>query len=323
MQTINSQLKDGTLSQFHLLYGTERFMVRHYKNQIIKALQLEDDEMNCSYYEGDAISISEMIDVGQTLPFFAEKRLIIVENSGFFKSSTDLADMLPELPSSTYLVFVEKEVDKRNRLYKFVQKNGCVTEAKEESQQRLMNWVSGYCKNAGKNISGSTVLCLLQKVGMSMEILANELEKLIAYTGERVIIEPSDIDAVCTAQLNGKIFDMVDAVAERKTKKALALYHDLLELKEPPMRILALFSRQVLIMLMVEELQSKGARNDDIAKKCSLPPFAVKKYMAQGKKIGKTGLKRMLSYCASLDEAVKTGTLADQLAVELFIMDNS
>ena len=48
---------------------------------------MEDDEMNCSRYEGDSISLSEITDVGQTLPFFAQKRLILIENSGFFKSA--------------------------------------------------------------------------------------------------------------------------------------------------------------------------------------------------------------------------------------------
>lgn len=323
MQTISSQLETGALSQFHLLYGPERFMVRHYRNRIISALHMEDDEMNCSRYEGDSISLSEITDVGQTLPFFAQKRLILIENSGFFKSANELADILPDFPETTYVVFVEKEVDKRNRLYKFIQKNGCITEAKEENQQRLVTWVAGYCKNAGKNISQNTVLALLQKVGLSMEVLANEMEKLIAYVGERDTIEISDIDTVCTAQLTGKIFEMVDAVAERNTKKALSLYHDLLELKEPPMRILFLFSRHVMIMLMANELSKKGCSRDEIAKKCSVPPFAIGKYLSQGKNFGHAGLKKMLSHCASLEEAVKSGNLTDRLAVELFIMDNS
>lgn len=322
MQTIDAELDTGQISRFHLIYGEERFMVRHYRNALVKALRMEEDEMNCSRYEGDDVNLSEIMDVGQTLPFFAEKRLIVIQDSGLFKSSNDMADMLPAMSEVTYVVFVEKEVDKRNRLYKYVQKNGCVTEAKEESQPRLMNWVAGYLKKAGRSISKNIVQTFLMKVGNSMEVLMNEMEKLIAYTDGRDTIELEDIDAVCTAQITGKIFDMVDAVSSQNTKRALELYHDLLELKEPPMRILFLFTRQVNIMLQVIELQKKGNARDDIAKKCGIPPFAVNKYQNQGKNFGREGLIRMLNHCVELEESVKTGRLTDQLAVELFIMGN-
>ena len=83
--------------------------------------------MNASFFEGTSVPLQEVMSLGSTLPFFAEKRLILMENTELFKSSNEMADMLKNFPETTFVVFVEKHVDKRNRLYKWIQKNGCIT----------------------------------------------------------------------------------------------------------------------------------------------------------------------------------------------------
>ena len=51
--------------------------------------------MNYAYYEGKGVEIREVIDLAETLPFFAERRLIVFENTGLFKSSgADLAEYI-------------------------------------------------------------------------------------------------------------------------------------------------------------------------------------------------------------------------------------
>ena len=74
--------------------------------------------------------MKEIISLADTMPFFAERRLIMVDESGFFKGAApeELADYIPELPETTCLVFCEKEVDKRNRLYKKVKETGYAAE---------------------------------------------------------------------------------------------------------------------------------------------------------------------------------------------------
>ena len=62
-----------------------------------------------------------------------------------------------------------------------------------------------------------------------------------------------DVDDICTTQITNKIFEMVEAVAEKQQKKALDYYYDLLALKEPPMRILYLLTRQFKLLLQVKD----------------------------------------------------------------------
>ena len=90
-----------------------------------------------------------------------------------------------------------------------------------------------------------------------MENLEKELEKLFCYCMGKEEIEISDIEAICTTQITNKIFDMVEAVAMKNQKKALDYYYDLLALKEPPMRILYLLTRQFKLLLEVKDLVGK------------------------------------------------------------------
>ena len=103
------------------------------KNRLKEAI-VGDDTMNYSYYEGKEIDVNAVISTAETMPFFAPRRLIILENSGLFKKDAEaLASYLPELPETTHMIFVEKEIDKRNRLYKKVTTLGYAAECKKRS----------------------------------------------------------------------------------------------------------------------------------------------------------------------------------------------
>ena len=124
MKTIDNDIRDGRIKRAYLLYGEERYLIRQYRDKLKKAIVTEDDTMNFSNFEGTEINQKEIIDLAETLPFFAEKRLIIMEDTGLFKKGgEDLAEYLPSAPESTFFVFVEEVVDKRSKMYKSIGKS--------------------------------------------------------------------------------------------------------------------------------------------------------------------------------------------------------
>lgn len=318
MQTIAAQLKSGDLSRFHLIYGEEPYMVRFYKNKLKTMLSNEGDDMNAAFFEGNAVPLEEVASLGSTLPFFAEKRLILMENTDLFKSSNDVAEILEGFPDTTYVVFVEKTVDKRNRLYKWVQKNGCVTECALQQEKDLIPWAARYLKGFGKSISRHTMEYMVSKVGFQMDSIVNELDKLIGYVGEREEIMPEDVDAICSGQVVGKIFDMLDAVIAGENERVFRLYGDLLELKEPPLVILHLLGRHINILIQMKEIGNSLSERD-IAKKVGVPYFAISKYKSQAKHFSKKGLFKLLEERADYEERFKTGKLGERLVAESFL----
>ena len=125
MKRIAQDIKSGQFGNVYLLYGEEAYLRRQYRDNLKKALVPEDDAMNCSVYTGKDIDAGEVADIAGTMPFFAERRVIVIENSGWFKSGNDkIAELVKTIPDTTHIIFVEGEVDKRGKLYKAVSSKG-------------------------------------------------------------------------------------------------------------------------------------------------------------------------------------------------------
>ena len=324
MKTIDEDIKSGQFKKIYLLYGDEAYLKKQYKDKLKKALVQPDDTMNFTAYEGKDTNPKEVIDLSETLPFFADRRVILIENSGFFKGSCEeLAEYMPQVPDTTLFLFVEEEVDKRSKMYKAVKNAGKIVEFSTQTEELITRWVLARLKKEGKNITGSVMQLFLSKTGSDMGNIDRELEKLICYTMDKSVIETADVEAIATEQTTNRIFEMVNAIAEHNQRRALDLYYDLLTLKEPPMRILFLIARQYNLLYQTKLLKGKGYDNKSIASKLGLSPFIAGKYVTQASRFEKETLRKSLEQCVEAEENVKTGKMADNLSVELLIVQFS
>ena len=321
MKSLNEDLKTGQFKQIYLLYGEEAYLKKQYKDRFVKAMLPEGDTFNYAYYEGKGVNPKEIIDLAETLPFFAERRLILLENTGFLKNACpDLADYVKQMPETTYMIFIEEELDKRGKLYKAIKDKGRVVELTRQDERTLIRWILGMAKKEGKQMTESAAAYFLGKVGNDMENIQKELEKLFCYALNHTEVTIKEIDEICTTQISNHIFDMVDAVAAKQQRKALDYYYDLLALKEPPMRILFLLTRQFRILLQIKELEKEGIAQKEMAAKVGIMPFLIGKYRAQAKPFTTKELREILEAGVTAEEDVKTGKVGDVLSVEMFLV---
>lgn len=324
MQGLLQDIKNQDFRQIYLLCGEEAYLRKQYRDRLRTALQQEGDSMNSHYFEGKDTTVGEVTDLADTLPFFAPRRVIVVENSGWLQKGGDvLAQYLSRMPETTYLILVETQVDKRTRLYKEIKKLGRITEFSAQDEETLKRWILGMLKKENKQISASTLQYLLGQTGTEMDQIKNEVEKLLCYTLGQSEITKETVDQICTKRIQNQIFDMVEAIGKKEQKRALRLYYDLLVLKEPPLRILALIGRQFNFLLQVKELKKKGYSQAAIAAKTGLHGFVAGKYERQAAGFGTEELKKALEACVEADEQVKRGQMTDIMSVELLIVQYS
>lgn len=323
MKTIVAHIKEGKFSPVYLLYGQEDYLRLLYRDKLREAILPLEDTMNYSYFEGKDIDLGEVESIADTVPFFSEQRLILIENSGLFKKQNDFADYLKTMPDTTKIIFVEAEVDKRNKLFKAVKKLGMVAELNGLPEKDLKVWAAAYLKKNGKNITEQNLLYFFQKVGVDMKSLENEMDKLIAYSMDETIITREMLDEVCVEQTEGKIFQMIDAIGMKDQDQALRLYYDLLEVREKPMSILFLVIRHFTILNQLKDLSRLGLAAGEVASKVGIPPFTVRKYQSQVKNFKGKEIIRNLERCAQVEQEIKTGLLLDQIGVELLIVEFS
>lgn len=324
MKNIVQDIEKGQLKRVYLIYGEEKYLVRNIKDRLIKGIVNEGDNMNFSKCSGKDCNAKQVIDLAETMPFLANYRVILLEDTNWFKSANeDMTAYVESIPENTVLIFVESEIDKRNKLYKQVKNHGYVCECNRMNHAELTKWILVRLKKENKNITKDNMNYLLEKLGDDMDNITSELDKLMSYTLGKDVIEKSDIDAVCISEITGKIFEMVDALGNKNQKKSLDLYYDLIAVREAPMRILYMLTRQFNIMHQIKELLLVGTSSGEIAKHMGLAPFIVNKTIKQCKNFKMSTLKNAMNDCLKMEESVKQGNMNDKMAVELILVKYS
>lgn len=323
MKNIQNHIKDNTIKNCYLLFGEEVFLVRHCK-KLLKQAIVGEDTMNLSIYSGKDISLSELRDNAQTMPFWAEKKLIIVTDSGFCKSaSEEITAIVKNAPETTYFIFAESEVDKRNKLYKTIADKGYAAEMKFLSDNELAKWCAVLVKDAGKKILESVMKAFIMRTGPSMDNVGNEMKKVLSYIGDKETVDLPDIEAVCSVNIEDRIFDMIDAIGSKNREKAMKYYTDLLLLKEAPMKMLVLLTRHINTLLGVRTLTDEGMSSSEISAKLGIRGFFLNKYVSQAKCFSRETLRQAFEDCVKADEDIKTGQVEDKYAVEMIIVKYS
>ncbi len=323
MKQLNDDLKQNNFKKAYLLFGEERYLRLQYRKRLEQALCTEGDTMNVHFYQGKDLPLGEIVDLSETMPFLAERRVIFISDSGLFKSGGDvLAEYLSGTPCETScFIFTESEVDKRSRLYKAVSALGHAADFSVQDERTLKLWILGTLKKENKKISEQTLELFLSKTGTDMSNIQSELEKLLCYCMDRDVITDADVESTCSTQISTQIFDMINALATGNQKRALELYYDLLAQKEPPSRILYHIGRLCNQLLQAKDLSARGYGSADIAAKMGLAPFIATKLVKQAAPFKTSVLKKAVSKSVELETAFKSGTLDPLLSVEILIMN--
>lgn len=320
MKVLNNDLKTSTFKGIYVLSGDDEFLKNSYKKRLKSAI-VGEDEMNFAYFEGKGIDADTVIEFANTLPFFSEYRCILIEESLWFKSGNEkFLNYISTKPDSTKIIFVEKDLDKRSKLYKKVKELGYIAELNHPTNDELMNWTGNIINKSGKNITVSNMNLFIARVGNDMERLKSELDKLLSFTLDKDIIEEEDIIAVTSISLTNRIFELVKSITNNKIQDALDIYEDLVALKEPPIKIMILITRQFNQLLQIKELATAGFSEKDIISSMKLNPYVVKNLMRRARGFDMAMLLSYVKNAIELEEAIKQGNINDKLALEMLML---
>ena len=340
LEQLKKDLSGGEIRRFYLLFGSERYLRNFYEKKLLSAMGGARDDMNTNIFDMNPIQQSAIIDAAQTMPFFADRRVIVVRYSGFFKKNADeLADFLSKAPDTTSFIFIEDDVDARLKLYKQISKLGLCVEITTQPDRYLLQNIGAFLKKANKRIGQEDAEYLLDVIGTDMGKLMSEMEKLIAYAMDRDVITREDIETICSRNIEDRIFEMIDAVMKKDMPTCMDRYEDLLALKLAPVRIVVMLERQFLWMLQLKSMsEEEGLHLTDIINTIAykqevdtetgevkrsrgeIGEFQVKKYLEQASHMSVADLQRAVALCETADEDFKTGKMNDRMATETLLV---
>lgn len=222
------------------IYGDEEFRKSEALQQSLKALipPDADREMVLSEYDGTKLgdeggtAISAVFDDLNTLPFLADRRVVVIRDADkFITAYREPLERYTERPSPTgYLVLVSRSFPKTTRLAKAMIAAGWpVIECKKLNTRELAGFVVEETRARGKRIAPQLAQHLVDLIGQDQGCVRNEVEKLVIYLGKRPEITQEDIALLVGQSREEKVFAVMDAVAAGQPRRALELWHQVLE----------------------------------------------------------------------------------------------
>lgn len=323
MHPIDQDINSGEFHNVYVLYGDEAYLRRNYKKKLLKALVKEKDTMNFSAFTINDVSTDKLIDLAETMPFFAERRVILCEECEYFaKSDEKLAEYLKEFPETTIFIFTEASLDKRTKTYKAVKDTALFIECKMPEERTLSLWAINKLKKAGKKIKAAAWNEFYIRTNESMDLMDMELDKLISYVGDRDEIDIDDVQTICVGQVEEKIFDMIRAISGKDSALAMRYYRGLLLNREEPFRILYMLESQFKQLLLVKNMHDRHYSNSEIASAAGMASYFVSKNLEVSQNFSEEEVLSFLNEAASLEGQSKSGLISAQNAVEMLIMEH-
>ncbi|MFB4164861.1 DNA polymerase III subunit delta [Alteribacillus sp. JSM 102045] len=329
---LSKELDQKDTKPLYLLYGKEDFFIKNITEKIVSSVLTEEErDFNYSIYDMKEIPVEAAVEEGETLPFFGEKRVILLRNCYFLtgvKEKEKTEHHLPTFekymdnPSSETVMIVTvsyEKLDERKKIVKKLKKQGTVMEAAPFDEAKMLQWMDTYARDNQLHISQEAKELLIQLAGKDMMMLASEMEKLSLYVQETGKITIEAVEKLVARTLEDNVFELVDNVVRGRSEKAFRIYYDLIKQNEEPIKILTLLARQFRMILLVKQLKKRGYSRQKMASQLKVHPFAVKTAEGQMKNFEEVTLKNILAELAQADYEVKTGKIDKSLRVELCI----
>ncbi len=329
MKTLENHIKNKTFSNIYVIFGEEEYLKNIYEKKLISNIIDENFKMmNFDIFEGKNVNISKIIDACDTMSFMSDYRVVILKNTGLIydakKDDTNkLENYLHILPKTTILIFIEEKIDKKLKIFKTISNIGTFHKIDVLSENELVNWILSIFKDNNKNISTKEALYIIRNIGFNMEILLNEINKLISFKSSGTKITINDIDNICTKSIESKIFDLINFISNKDMANAIKIYKNLIINKTSPFVILNMISRQFRIILQTKYLYNKNYSINNIASELELRDFIVKEAIKQSKNFSIKILLQAINECLEIDNNIKTGKIIDEIAIELLIIKYS
>ncbi len=322
-EQLKNDLKNKSLGRFYIIFGEEDYLRRHYHEQIKKQL-LDELTADFNYHRltNENFSLQLLAESLEAIPMMADRSLIELDEVDVFSLSESdaqvLTALLEDIPEYCCLIMTYNDFkpDKRKKLYKTLEKTAVLAQFHYQNEADLRPWIVRHFKEHGKQITPDICSYLIGLTGTSMTRLLTEIEKICSYSGAETIVR-SDIDAVVEPTLEAVVFQLTDALAERKFDLAVERLHVMFKMQTEPIPIVAAIGSQMRRLRAAKILKNA----DELVSVCGLQSYAAGKTMTQARRFSEEFCTRAVLLCTEADYRLKTSYDEPKRLTEMLILE--
>jgi DNA polymerase III subunit delta len=317
-----------------LIYGNENYLLDQALQKRLKSLINIQDTMNTVFYDasGTNFSMLNVIEEAQTLPFFSEHKVLVIQNCTFLTRGVNLKDSdLNELvlhlsrPIETCtLIFMHDNdnLDTQKKITKKLLELCSVEHVKKLETNEFRQFLMRLLKEKNIKMNADAFEEFLKRMDNNMSVSYHEAEKLSIYGS---VIGLADVEALISRPLDNEAFHLVNALMDKNLKQALHIYNDMMILNMEPLSFSGLIASQLRLLYQVASLDREGYHRQDMINKLSpannVNVYRLNKMLALARHTSPDRILSILNYLSNYDHRSKIGLVDKKFGFELFLIE--
>ena len=327
------RIKNGQVNLVYLVQGKEPYLQELARKVFLETIVApEDQDLNVGRFNIEEVSIQTAIQDAESVPFFGERRLVLVDNPSFFTGEKEKKSMDHQLErlqaylenpmESSVMVFFAPydKLDQRKKIVKLLKKVAVLLDASELTERDVKQYIQDSLRNHQYTIQEEALETLLVKTQYSLTNSMKELDKLMIASIDTKMIPLELVESLVAKTLEQNIFELGESILKKEGVKALQIYHDMLLQKEDPLKMNAILLGQFRLLLQVSYLKREGYQEPEIQKTLGVHPYRVKIALQQSRRFGLPLLERAFMQLVDTEYALKTSVGIKEMQLEWFIL---
>ncbi|MGT2895348.1 DNA polymerase III subunit delta [Streptococcus entericus] len=319
-----TRLKKETLSSVTVLFGEDVGLFAHMKETLLKQIGYHPSDLTYSYFDLSAVRYSDVAMDLESLPFFSEEKVVILDNvlditttrkSYLTEQELKQLEVYLEHPLETtrLIICAAGKLDGKRRLVKLLKRDALLLEASPLSEDELQKYFINLARTSGLSFEAGSFDALMRKSQYGFGQLLKNMSFLTNYKGSGSAISLKDIDEAIPKSLQDNIFDLTKLILSGKVTEGLGLVADLRLQGEDEVKLIAIILGQLRLLLQVKLLSRRGFGEPQLVAELSdylgrsVHPYQVKVALRDGQQLPVERLKTAIKTLIKTDFEIKSG----------------
>lgn len=333
IDVLESEIKKNSIANGYVFCGLDEELIKSSIDLIIKKV-LDKDFLDLNFIKIDGLTstFDEIENACETLPFFGDKKVVLVYRANFLKDKpdkegaktyTEILKYIKDLPQHTILIMYylfndKRDTPKKNKKLSTLDKYVRVVHCDKLKKDKYYKKIEDIFKENGRTIGKVQLKYFADKVQNNFDIIKREIDKLDCYALGRELTK-EDIDKLIPNKSEDDIFDLVEYISLRKVEKAIDLLDELLFKADQHMLIISSIGNHFKRLYEIKTYLLKGKKLEFFMSKYRLPQFVCEKLMNQASKFSLKQLNQLIKVCVNTEIKLKSSTTDKQMEMELML----
>lgn len=329
-------LKKSDFSGIYVFAGEEDYLIRYYMKTLREAISTEEAFaiFNNPVFDGPEVDFDALSEAVKAPPMMADFKIVEWRHADFssmkesdFDALDEFIETVNEYPYSIVAFSVIEEgldFGTPKKPSAFIKRFGDrlnVLRFEKSTENQLYAWLKRHFDSYGVGVNMDTLRALVFRSGRSMDVLANEVEKLAMLAKARCkdSVSPDDVNEVASSTPECDTFAFSNAILERNKQKAYDALEEMKIRRVDPIIIMGMIAKTFDELTNVAMLLNDGKGAPEIHEILKINEYRIKLYISAAKRYGTDKLSDILLNLAKADAGSKYGGVMGYTAVELFI----